>query len=219
MKSMMGEEPELYHQFEKLAQAAGNIEESSESKENFQDTLQETLGSLAESASKLQADMSEEELLRTMSSLGMEDGFGGEDAFVPLMHGMMKSLLSKDVLYPALKEMADKYPEWMSENQSKVNQDSMEKYRKQHKLMKKICKEFEEEKETDTDSTKSRRFDHILDLMQQMQELGQPPPELMTHLAGGDLPEVDEHGNPKLPPFLPGMPPGMAPGADQCSIM
>lgn len=41
-----------------------------------------------------------------MSSMGIE----GEDGLdmMPLMQGMMKNLLAKDILYPSLKELNDK---------------------------------------------------------------------------------------------------------------
>lgn len=42
--------------------------------------------------------------------------------FVPFMQGMMQSLLSKEVLYPSLKELSDKYPAWLSENKGKIEQ-------------------------------------------------------------------------------------------------
>jgi peroxin-19 len=41
------------------------------------------------------------------SGLGLGDGSGSED-LLPFMQQMMQSLLSKDILYPALKEIADK---------------------------------------------------------------------------------------------------------------
>ncbi len=60
----------------------------------------------------LQNDMPEEELLRLLSGFGLQEGAEGEgmgDAdFFPMMQGMMKSLLSKDVLYPSLKEITGK---------------------------------------------------------------------------------------------------------------
>ena len=37
--------------------------------------------------------------------MGIEDG---QDGFMPMMQGMMKSLLSKDILYPSLKELSQK---------------------------------------------------------------------------------------------------------------
>jgi len=32
----------------------------------------------------------------------------GDDEFMPMMQGMMKNLLSKDILYPSLKEISTK---------------------------------------------------------------------------------------------------------------
>lgn len=40
--------------------------------------------------------------------------------FLPFMQGMMQSLLSKEVLYPSLKELVDKYPTWLQENKGKI---------------------------------------------------------------------------------------------------
>ena len=40
---------------------------------------------------------------------GSQDGQGpGLDNLMPMMEGMMQSLLSKDLLYPAMKELAEK---------------------------------------------------------------------------------------------------------------
>jgi hypothetical protein len=35
--------------------------------------------------------------MKAFTSMGIEDG---QDGFMPMMQGMMKSLLSKDILYP-----------------------------------------------------------------------------------------------------------------------
>jgi peroxin-19 len=46
-------------------------------------------------------------------------------------------------------------------------------------MMANIVGEFEAEQPTDSDEIKNGRFERILDAMQQMQELGQPPKELV----------------------------------------
>ena len=42
-----------------------------------------------------------------MTDMNLESGEGELD-FLPLMQGMMQNLLSKDVLYPALKDLQEK---------------------------------------------------------------------------------------------------------------
>jgi peroxin-19 len=51
--------------------------------------------------------MSEEELTKAMEGLGMEEG-DGEGNILPIMQSIMQNLLSKDVLYPSLKEITEK---------------------------------------------------------------------------------------------------------------
>ena len=41
----------------------------------------------------------------------MDEGAEGGAEFMPMMQGMMQTLLSKDVLYPSLKEIVDKVSE------------------------------------------------------------------------------------------------------------
>ena len=51
--------------------------------------------------------MSEEELTKAMEGLGMDEG-DGEGTILPIMQSIMQNLLSKDVLYPSLKEITEK---------------------------------------------------------------------------------------------------------------
>ena len=48
-----------------------------------------------------------EDFIKAMSGMNLE-GAEGELNFMPLMQGMMKNLLAKEVLYPNLKELHDK---------------------------------------------------------------------------------------------------------------
>ena len=63
-----------------------------------------------------------------------------KDEIMPMMEKMMKSLLSKDLLYPAIKDLSDKYPEWLAENRSKLTEPEYEKYNKQFDISLQITK-------------------------------------------------------------------------------
>lgn len=50
--------------------------------------------------------------MKAFENLNME---GGDEVLLPMVQNMMESLLSKDVLYPSLKEVTDKVSkEWIS---------------------------------------------------------------------------------------------------------
>lgn len=49
----------------------------------------------------------DENMMKMLSGMEMEGG-GTDDGFMPIMQNMMKTLLSKDVLYPSLKEISEK---------------------------------------------------------------------------------------------------------------
>jgi hypothetical protein len=53
--------------------------------------------------------------------------FQDGNMFVPFMQGMMQSLLSKEVLYPSLKDLVDKYPSWLAENKGKIEQSEYDR--------------------------------------------------------------------------------------------
>jgi peroxin-19 len=121
------------------------------------------------------------------------------------MQGMMQSLLSAEVLLPSLKELSSKYPSYLAENSSKISAEEKERYENQLKLMQEVCGELEKEKAEDSAEVKKARFNLVLDRMQKMQELGQPPTEIIGE--GADQPAI---------PNLNGIE-GM--NNEQCSIM
>ena len=49
--------------------------------------------------------------------------------------------------------------------------------------MSRICEEFESELPSDSAATKKLKFENITELMQEMQELGQPPRELVGEMV------------------------------------
>lgn len=126
------------------------------------------------------------------------NGLPGADSFdnlLPMMEGMMQSLLSKELLYTPMKDIAEKFPDWLADNRNKVSEDEFIKYNKQFELTKKICFLYEEEKDSDSTEKKKKRFDKVMALMQEMQNLGHPPKELV-----GESPSPTDPGA-----FPPGM--------------
>lgn len=175
--------------------------------EDFAASLANTLKGLAENAENV-LDPSNDEFNQLFNNLAKGNESGGDDIlpnFLPLMQDVMQKLLSKELLYPALKDMVVKYPKWLEEKQGTLEQKQYDRYCQQYQLMKEICEEFE--KEDDSTRTEKEKFDKILNLMQKMQDCGHPPKELVGEMA----PEIefDEQGNPKIPGLQ----------GDQCCVM
>ncbi|XP_013400623.1 peroxisomal biogenesis factor 19 isoform X2 [Lingula anatina] len=197
MKNLLGDDPELVEQMHKLAYAAEKAGDGQEKQQEFEQTLAETLGSLAQNTQELQDHFPEEDLLGALSHMSMQDIEEGNLDFLPMMQGMMQSLLSKEVLYPSLKEISDKYPQWLEEHKDTLEKSQYDQYERQNELMTRICGHFEEEKKEDSPEVKRQRFEKIIELMQKMQECGQPPSDLVGEMPPGL--EFDAQGNPKMP--------------------
>lgn len=168
----------------------------------FTDSIKEVLKGLSEGQQNLQQPFNTEDIAGMFGNINLNES-GENNAFLPFMQGMMQSLLSAEVLLPSLTELKSKYPNWLTENSSKISAEEKERYENQYKLMQEVCSELEKEKEDDSPEVKKERFTIVLDRMQKMQELGQPPSEILG--------EVPENAVPNLP----------IDGAmnEQCSIM
>ncbi|XP_065713732.1 peroxisomal biogenesis factor 19 isoform X2 [Patagioenas fasciata] len=197
MQELAREEPQLVEQFQRLSEAAGRVGSDAASQQEFTSCLRDTLSGLAKNATDLQGP-AEEELVTALAGLGLEDG-DGEAGVLPAVRGVMQSLLSKDLLYPSLKEITDKYPEWLQQHGAALPAEQVARYREQHSVMGRICRQLESERPGEGEAERRARFETLLDLMQQLQELGHPPKEL-----AGDAP-------PGLNMELP--------GAEQCRLM
>eukprot|EP01123_Difflugia_compressa_P000165 TRINITY_DN1026_c0_g1_i1.p1 TRINITY_DN1026_c0_g1~~TRINITY_DN1026_c0_g1_i1.p1 ORF type:complete len:237 (-),score=66.57 TRINITY_DN1026_c0_g1_i1:79-789(-) len=115
--------------------------------------------------------------------------FDGNAGYQGLVQGMMKQLLAKEVLYEPMKEMRDKYPQWLKENRQKMAPAEYTKYLRQYNHIEEIL--FTYDKEGD------EGFEKVLKLMREMQECGHVPSEIVKQLAP-DV-EFDEEGQPKFP--------------------
>jgi len=139
-------------------------------------------------------DGNDDMLSNLMSSLASEGGEGQEGGFDKMVEGLMSQMLSKDVLYPPIKDITNKFPKYLEENKDSLDDAKFKEYEKQYECFQRICVAFEETPE----NTKE-----IMDLMQEMQNYGQPPKEMLDGiLPPGMMPTPDGS---QAPPGLPGM--------------
>ncbi|KAI8822755.1 Pex19 protein [Chytriomyces cf. hyalinus JEL632] len=140
------------------------------------------------------------ELEEMMGSADFEDMFGN----------VMSQLMTRDMLYEPMKDLVGKYPEYLDANASTISEEDMSRFRGQQWLIVEILKVYDDPAISGEDEGK-----RVADLMQQMQEYGNPPEGVLTDLAPGM--GVGADGMPAFP--FPGMPGGGADGNPDCCIM
>ncbi|KAL3817831.1 hypothetical protein ACHAXA_002698 [Cyclostephanos tholiformis] len=167
-----------------------------------------------------------EKLSEEMMSSIMNDfeKMGNENNSNNLVDNVMKQLLDKDLMYEPMREVCARFPKYLAENKERISQEEYTRYGKQYQYFQKIVHVYE---------TEPGNFDRLMGLMQDIQEYGQPPADIIKELAP-DL-EFDEEGMPIMDPIgrgggmmMPGMFPGMMPdgapfpgpgmGNEQCCI-
>jgi peroxin-19 len=130
----------------------------------------------------MQSATTEEDFMRTMNSF---NDSGMQNDLMPFMHELMTSLMSKEMMYPSLKEMVEKvcyagfvccggthgvvqYPQWLNDNGERVSQDERKLYETQLTIMRQLVAEYESERADDSDDVRAKRFDTIMVLMQKV---------------------------------------------------
>lgn len=182
--------------FKKMAEAAamtlsGENSANDDEVSKYSDSISQALKGLQEGSENLEAPASETDIASMFSSLNL-DGAGDTDGntFLPFMEGMMQSLLSAEILLPSIKDLLEKYPKYLEENDSKLSAEDKERFQKQLELYKVIEGHLQSEKPDDTPTVKREKFRVVLDDMRKLQDYGQPPAEILAE-TGGDLPFGD----------------------------
>ncbi|KAM0849301.1 hypothetical protein ACQ4PT_053811 [Festuca glaucescens] len=104
--------------------------------------------------------------------------FAGAQDMDSIVETMMKQLLSKEILHEPMKDIVEKYPQWLEDNKSKISKEDFERYSNQLELMLKLNEVYEHEPEN---------MSKIFEIMQNMQECGQPPSDLVQDI----VPDLD----------------------------
>ncbi|CAD7700664.1 unnamed protein product [Ostreobium quekettii] len=116
-------------------------------------------------------------------------------ALKTIVGAVMQKLLSKDMLYEPMKDICLRYPAWFEAHEAGLDPAEMERFRKQYEYMQQIIELYER----DPDNTIE-----LMSLMQQVQQYGQPPQEIVDQVA----PSEDLTG------MFQGCAPGFVPPAD-----
>lgn len=113
------------------------------------------------------------DMKRQLDEMNPEEVQANINQTVPEIFDLMQNLLSKELLYPALKDLSPKFEEWMQKNNETLSKTERKRYRKQMEIINQIIEVFDDES-----LENQERFERNLDLMEKMQSLGAPPSEL-----------------------------------------
>lgn len=127
-----------------------------------------------------------------------EDLAGSQD-MDSIVETMMQQLLSKEILHEPMKEIGERYPKWLEEHKSSLSKEESERYSQQYELIQNLNEVYEKD---------PGNFNKIFELMQKMQECGQPPSDIVQELA----PDFDLNSLGQLSPE-------MLESQPNCSIM
>lgn len=114
----------------------------------FQDRIKQTMERMKSSNAEVDAGLAEPDsddfLAEMLKSMGGAGGEGGEEDFSSMLVNMMEQLTSKEILYEPMKELYEKYPEWIRNNEAKESKEDMARYREQFSIVSEIVLKFDE---------------------------------------------------------------------------
>lgn len=138
-------------------------------KEDFGSTIRKTMERMQASdsaaTSSTAVPQSEEDMIAQMLKDLQQGGGDGEEDFNSLLLSMMSQLTHKEILYEPMKELNDKFPNWMEKNQGKVDAADMKRYKEQQVLVSEIVGRFE--KKDYSDESEGDR-EYIVERMQKV---------------------------------------------------
>ena len=114
---------------------------------------------LQESGETIQSEVAEAEddfLAEMLKQMGSMSGLGdSEEDFSKMLLNMMEQLTNKDILYEPMRELAEKYPGWLEnqEREGALSEEEMSRYREQYQYVRNIVKRFEDPTYRDSSTT------------------------------------------------------------------
>ncbi|KAG7531946.1 hypothetical protein FFLO_04014 [Filobasidium floriforme] len=165
-------------------------DDAKKSKPAAQDPLMALLAQLTSDPDALgDLDLDGLDLSALSASLGLDGkaggalGEGGDEGMGGVLDGMMRGLMTKEILMEPLEELAEKYPPYLNAQRSNptIPPTQLSNYETQSQIISQILELFRRPGYSDDDEEKRKE---VYDLMCRMQEMGSPPEEVM-----GEMPE------------------------------
>ncbi|CDR38412.1 hypothetical protein NBRC10512_003606 [Rhodotorula toruloides] len=180
---------------------------------NFQEAIAASMSKLRDSSTSANAAAESSRpgdnagmaaMLAQMAGMPDLGNIDSEEGLQDMLDEMMKQLMSRDMLYEPLKELADKYPAYLEQHRSTLSAADIERYEKQRTIVRQIVDKFEEpgaDKQPpytpEEEAQRSARLDAVVDLVAKMNECGAPPNEIMGEMPPGM--DLGADGMPKVP--------------------
>ncbi|BGP23259.1 Peroxisome chaperone and import receptor [Rhodotorula toruloides] len=180
---------------------------------NFQEAIAASMSKLRDSSTSASAAAESSRpgdnagmaaMLAQMAGMPDLGNIDSEEGLQDMLDEMMKQLMSRDMLYEPLKELADKYPAYLEQHRSTLSAADIERYEKQRTIVRQIVDRFEEpgaDKQPpytpEEEEQRSARLDAVVDLVAKMNECGAPPNEIMGEMPPGM--DLGADGMPKVP--------------------
>lgn len=200
LKDLQIEDPEARSQFEELMKQFGSEGKPDAEKQmggkNFDSVMKETMERLKKSGAtvdeqilKDQDNSNPEDILSQLLT-GLDDSGGeGDLNMSKLLVDMLDQLSSKEVLYEPIKNLHQNFPEYLEKNKGIISEEDHHNYTKQYGISSEIIAIFDASDYDDEDKEKREKINSLLE---ELQELGQPPNELVGDSA--DFPGFDNFG-------------------------
>ncbi|KAF1810195.1 Pex19 protein [Eremomyces bilateralis CBS 781.70] len=173
---------------------AASAEGSKATEDSFQENIRRTMERMqasGEQAGAAAAESSQQNFMMEMLKNLDADGEGGFDpanmndaAYTKMISGLMEELTTKEILYEPMKELYDKYPEWIEKNKETVGKEDLARYREQLEHVTEIVGRFESPSYSDTNAA-DKAF--ISEKMEKMQNAGSPPGDLVNMSAAQEV--------------------------------
>lgn len=179
IKDLNIQDPETKAQFELLVK---DFEDLKSDPKDFNNVMAETMERLKTSGKNIdeqikndQANANPEDILTQLLS-GLGDNGDNDLDMSKLLVDMLEQLSSKEVLYEPIKDLHTKFPDYLAEKKGQIDDKEYDNYTKQYELTKDIILVFESSGYNDDDK---QQRDKVNSLLEALQELGQPPTELV----------------------------------------
>ncbi|CAE6528367.1 unnamed protein product [Rhizoctonia solani] len=145
----------------------------------FQRTIRQAMDKLKTSDENAKSSGSTHDFAELLKQLGQ----GGEDeeGLEGMIENMMGQLMNKDILYEPLVEMNKKFPGYFAEHPDLPEVD-LKRYKAQEVIVKQLVEIYQKPDYSD-DNAETNKV--VLRLMNEMQELGSPPTEIMGEAPPG----------------------------------